>query len=103
MMSAMYSLALTAVLFGIGMYCLSGKRDMIRLLLGLGIMGNAANINMIALSTPSSPVSLVLAETTVIILVILEACVIAVGLTIVVYAYRHFKSIDADNLRTLRG
>jgi len=76
---------------------------MIRLLLGIGILGNAANINYVALSRSSiSGAPQLLGESTVVILIVLEACIVAVGLTIVIYAYRHFKTTDARELRTLR-
>jgi len=97
-------LAFTATLYIVGIYCLATKRNMIRLILGIDILINAANINFIALSAHWKTGFVdPFAHSIVIISTALAGCISAVALTIVVYAYRHYGTLDARKLRRLRG
>lgn len=99
-----YYLMFTFTLFIIGFYCLVTKRNMIRLILGIELMVNAANFNFIVFSSYWRPGSIdPLAHSFVIISTGLVGSVTAVALTIVVYAYRHYKTLDVRELRRLRG
>ncbi|RLI21080.1 hypothetical protein DRO45_02795 [Candidatus Bathyarchaeota archaeon] len=99
-----YYLAFTAILYVVGIYCLATKRNMIRLVLGIEILVNAANLNFIILSA-NWKTGFVdpFAHSIVIISTALAGCISAVALTIVVYAYRHYGTLDARKLRRLRG
>jgi len=94
-----YYLAGAAALYVIGMYCLATKRNMIRLIIAIELLTNAANLNFIAFSIyqPS-----VLGQSVVVISIALGACVVAVALAIVIYAYRHYKTLDVRELKRLR-
>jgi NADH-quinone oxidoreductase subunit K len=94
-----YYLAGAAALYIIGMYCLATKRNMIRLIIAIELLTNAANLNFIAFSVyqPS-----VLGQSIVVISIALGACIVAVALSIVIYAYRHYKTLDVRELRRLR-
>jgi len=103
MLTVEFYLMCTVLILVVASYSLVAKKNMIRLLLGIAILGNAANMNFIVLSTYRfEGSSYLLGTATVIILIVLEACVTAVGLTIVIYAYRHFKTLDVRELRRLR-
>jgi NADH:ubiquinone oxidoreductase subunit K len=97
-------LAFTAVLYVVGICCLATKRNMIRLVLGIEILVNAANINFIVLSA-NWEAGFVdpFAHSIVIISTALAGCVSAVALTIVVYAYRHYGTLDVRKLKRLKG
>lgn len=103
MLSLEFYLAGTIVLYIIGMYCLATKRNMIKLLIGIVILANAANLNFIAFSALRY-VGVVdsFAHALVIMAVVLEAFVTAVGFTIILNAYRHYKTLDIRELRRLR-
>ncbi len=94
-----YYLAGAAALYVIGMYCLATKRNMIRLIIAIELLTNAANLNFIAFSIyqPS-----VLGQSVVVISIALGACIVAVALAIVIYAYRHYKTLDVRELKRLR-
>jgi NADH:ubiquinone oxidoreductase subunit K len=94
-----YYLAGAAALYVIGMYCLATKRNMIRLIIAIELLTNAANLNFIAFSIYQPPV---LGQSVVVISIALGACVVAVALTIVIYAYRHYKTLDVRELKRLR-
>jgi NADH:ubiquinone oxidoreductase subunit K len=77
---------------------------MIRLILGIELMVNAANFSFIAFSSHwRSGYVDPLAHSFVIISTGLVGSVTAVALTIVVYAYRYYATLDVRELRRLRG
>ena len=97
-------LACAIILYIIGLYCLVTKRNLIRLVMGLEILINAAHINFIALSAYWVPGFIdPLARSTVMISIGLAGCVGAVLLSFTVYAYRHYGTLDVRRMRELRG
>ena len=102
MINISYYLAFSFILFMIGIYCLATKRNIIRLILGIEIMVNAAHIGFIALATTIPRVVDPFAQSMVIVSIGLAASVSAVAITIVVNAYRHYGTLDARALKRLR-
>jgi len=97
-------LAFAFILYIIGLYCLATKRNMIRLVLGIEILINAANLNFIALSAYRTPGFVdPLAHSIVMISIAIAGCVSAVALALIVYAYKHYGTLDVRELRRLRG
>ena len=91
-------------LYIIGMYCLASKRNMIRLVIGVEILINAAHLNFVAFSAYRA-VGYIdpLGHAIVIMSIVFAGCVTAVALTIVTYAYRHYGTLDVRKLKRLRG
>ena len=99
-----YYLACVISLYLVGLYCLVAKRNMIRLVMGIEILINAANLNFIALSLQMVKGYIdPLAHTFVIISIGIAGCVTAVALTLVVHAYRHYGTLDIRKIRRLKG
>lgn len=100
------ALYLTAVfsLFSIGLYCIAVKRNMIRILMGIEIILNSANLSFIYFASQRAELGFVdpLGQSIVIMSIILDGCIIAVGLAIVVNAYKQFKTLDVRKLRRLK-
>lgn len=93
----------TIALYIIGAYCLAVKRNMIRLLIGVEILLNAANLNFIAFSAYRQPALVDPTSHAIVIMsIITGGCIAAVGLTIVILAYRHYETLDVRELRRLR-
>jgi len=87
----------------VGVYCLATKRNMIKLIIGIEIIVNAAHLNFIALSVYRlSGYIDPLAQSFVITSIGVSSCVIAVGLAVAIYAYRRYKSLDVRELKRLR-
>jgi NADH:ubiquinone oxidoreductase subunit K len=105
MIDLTYYLGFAFSLYVIGIYCLATKRNMIRLILGVEILVNAANIMFITFSYYAIPELFVdpLAHSIVIISIGLAGSVSAVALTIIVYAYKHYGTLDITALRRLKG
>ena len=98
-----YYVACSVILFSIGLYCLVVKRNMIRLLIALEIMMNAVNLNFIALSSYVVEGAVhPLAHVFTILSIGIGGCIIALGLVITLYAYRHYGTLDVRELRRLK-
>jgi len=103
MLSLEYYLAGSAALFAISLYCLATKRNIIRLLLGIEILINSAQLNFIAFAANwvegyVDP----LAQLFIMISIVLSVSVLAVGLTVVILVYHHYGTLDARELSRLR-
>lgn len=86
----------------IGLGCLMVKRDMIRMLIGLEILFNAANLNFVALSLGRAGFVDPLGQSIVMMAIVLDGCVVAVGLAMALNAYKHYGTLDVRKLRRLR-
>ena len=87
-------------LLGIGIYGLSVKRNAIRMLFAIEIIVNAANQNLIAFARfmPHSG-----GQTLALFSIAIAAAEVAVGLALVIVAYRLYKNIDVADFRSLKG
>jgi len=99
----LYLLLTAFLLYTIGAYCLLTKRNLIRLLIGLEIMLNAANVNFISLSTLKIP-GLIdpLPHSIVVTAIVLDGALMAVGLMIVIAAFKRYRTLNVDKLSKLR-
>jgi NADH-quinone oxidoreductase subunit K len=93
-------LILAAVVFGIGMFGVVTRRNTIGILLGIELMLNAVNINLVAFARFSgSDVGMVFTVFAICITVA-EA---AMGLAIVILLFRIRHTVMADHLDLLKG
>lgn len=92
----------TILMMGIGLACLTMKRDLIRLLLGVEIMFNAANLLFIAFSTHNVGFVDPYPQALVMMALVLDGTVIAVGLAIALNVFKHYKTLDVEKLRRLK-
>jgi len=95
-------LTATGLMLVIGLTCLMVKRDMVRILIGIEILFNAANLFFIALSTQTTGFIDPLPQSVVMMAIVLDGTVIAVGLAMVINVYRHYGTIDIRQLRRLK-
>jgi NADH:ubiquinone oxidoreductase subunit K len=88
------------VLVAIGIYGLSVKRNAIRMLFSIEIIANAANLNLIAFSRylPNAQ-----GQVFALFSIAISAAEVAVGLAIVIIAYRLYKEIDVEEFKSMRG
>jgi len=93
-------LILSALLFCIGLMIVVIKRNAIAILLGLELMLNAANINLVAfnLEYPERLDGQMFA----VFVIIIAASEAAVGLAIILRAYRLFQTAVPDDISTLK-
>ncbi len=90
----------SVALLGIGIYGLSVKRNAIRMLFAIEIIINAANLNLVAFARfmPHSG-----GQTLALFSIAIAAAEVAVGLALIIVAYRMYKDVDIANFRSLKG
>lgn len=93
-------ITVSLILVAIGIYGIVVKRNAIRMLFSIEIIANAANLNLIAFSR-----NLHSSEGQVFALfsIAIAAAEVAVGLGIIIIAYRLYKEIDVEEYKSMRG
>ena len=95
-------LVAAAALFCIGLYGVLARRNAITILMGVELMLNAVNINLLAFWRYRNPI-----ETSgpafVTIVFVTAAAEVAVGLAIIISAYRRRSTVVAEEIDTLKG
>lgn len=95
-------LLLSAALFSIGLFGVLARRNAIVILMGIELMLNAVNINLIAFwryITPDRSVGLVWA----VFVLSVAAAEAAAGLALIISVYRNRDSVDAETLDSLKN
>ena len=96
-------LVISAALFSIGLLAALIRRHAIFILIGIEMMLAAANLNFIAFwrfsPQPQPPIGVMIA----IFSIAIAAAEAAVGLALVMAAYRHYRTTNVDHLDQLKG
>jgi NADH-quinone oxidoreductase subunit K len=95
-----YYLCVSAALFCIGVAVILIKREAIVVLMGIELILNAANINLVAFSR-NDPARLQ-GQLFALFVVVVAAAEVAVALAIVLKVYRHFNTTHLDEIRQLK-
>jgi NADH-quinone oxidoreductase subunit K len=93
-------LILAATVFCIGLFGVITRRNMIGILLGIELMLNAVNINLVAFSRFSGSATGIVFSVFTICITVSEA---AIGLALVILLFRVRKTVMADHLDLLKG
>ncbi|MCG3133547.1 MAG: NADH-quinone oxidoreductase subunit K [Planctomycetes bacterium] len=93
-------LVLAALLFATGVLCVTLRRNAIGLLIGVELMLNAANVNLVAFHRWHGNVDGAVFAVFVIMLAAAEA---AVALSIVLHVFHHAASISTDDYTEMKG
>jgi NADH-quinone oxidoreductase subunit K len=93
-------LALAALVFAIGLFGVVTRRNAVGILLGIELMLNAVNINLVAFARFRADVAGLVFTMFTIAITVAE---VAVGLAIVIVIFRVRRTIEADHLDLLRG
>ncbi len=94
-------LILSAALFSIGLFGVLARRNAIAILLGVELMLNAVNINLVAFWRYLDP-SQMTGQVFALIVFAVAAAEVAVGLALVISVYRNRKTVVADELDMLK-
>jgi len=95
-------LIVSAILLAVGIYGLTVKRNFIRMLFAIEIIVNAANLNLVAFSR-NLPIPNVTGQTLALFSIAIAAAEVAVGLALIIVAYRLHKEIDVKEFRSMKG
>lgn len=95
-------LLLGLILFVIGMFGVMTRRNAIGILMGIELMFNGANVNLVAFSHYGDPVN-VGGQVFAIFVITVAAAEAVVGLALIVAVYRHVKSVYVEHMNVLKG
>jgi NADH:ubiquinone oxidoreductase subunit K len=90
----------STILIAVGIYGLVVKRNAIRMIFAIEIIANAANINLVAFSRSVNNAQ---GQLFALFSIAIAAAEVAVGLGIIIIAYRLYKEIDVEEFRSMKG
>ncbi len=94
-------LGLSAALFGIGLFGVLSRRNAVAILLGVELMLNAVNINLVAFWRYRTPDQIV-GQAFAVMIFAVAAAEAAVGLALIISVYRRRKTVAADEINTMK-
>ena len=98
-----FYLTLSALLFAIGLAGALTRRNAILVLIGIELMLNAANLNFIAfwryLPKPDQLTGVMF----VLFAIAIAAAEAAVGLALIIAIYRHYRTVNLDQIDSMKG
>jgi NADH-quinone oxidoreductase subunit K len=99
MIPLQWTLMLSFALFAVGVFGLLAQRSALRVLVSVELVLNAANLNFVAFGNFWGQAQGLVFT---LLLIALAAAEAAVGLAILLHAYRHVRSVDLDKMSFLR-
>ena len=96
-------LLISSLLFCTGLAGILVRRNAILVLVGVELMLNAANINFIAFWRYNPNAGSVDGMLFVIFSIAIAAAEAAVGLALIIAIHRHYKSVNVDQVKELKG
>ena len=94
------ALFFSAILFAIGVVGVLTRRNALIVFMCVELMLNAVNLSFVALSKLHGGT---LGQVFVVFVMTVAAAEAAVGLAIVIAVFRHFGTVDLENIKLLRG
>jgi NADH-quinone oxidoreductase subunit K len=94
-------LIVAAVLFCIGIYGVLARRNAVGILMGVELMLNAVNINLVAFWRYLNPTD-VAGQAFALFVLVVAAAEAVVGLALIISVYRNRTDIDAENINILK-
>jgi NADH-quinone oxidoreductase subunit K len=96
-------LMLAAFLFSCGLYATLARRNAIAVLIGIELMLNSVNINLVAFWRYGENIDQLAGQVFAIFVIAIAAAEAAVGLALIISVYRDRDTINLDELDTLQG
>ena len=96
-------LLLAAFVFSCGLYAALVRRNAIAVLIGIELMLNAVNINLVAFWRYSNTIDMLQGQVFAIFVIAIAAAEAAVGLALIISVYRNRKTVNLDELTLLQG
>ncbi len=93
-------LALGAFLFSLGVFMVVTRRNAVMALLGIELILNAANLNFVAFATKDA--DLLEGQMAALFVIVLAAAEVAVAFAIVLNVYQRFKTVNIDEIDTMK-
>jgi NADH:ubiquinone oxidoreductase subunit K len=90
-----------AALVFAGLLGLLGKRNLIKLLIAIEVVGKG--VSLLVLSTGLAKAHILTAQALVVTYIVIEVSLVATALALVINVYRHTKGLDVRSLTKLKG
>ena len=94
-------LVLSAALFSIGFYGVLSRKNSVAILMGIELMLNAVNVNIVAFWRFLSPENIA-GQAFAVIVFAVAAAEVAVGLALVISIYRRHETVNADEIDLMK-
>jgi len=94
-------LVVAAILFGIGVFGVLARRNAVAILMGIELMLNAVNINLVAFWRYLQPDKMV-GQAFAAFVFVVAAAEAAVGLALIISVYRNRSTVDVENIDWLK-
>ncbi|RME07487.1 MAG: NADH-quinone oxidoreductase subunit NuoK [Anaerolineae bacterium] len=94
-------LIFAAALFSIGLYGVLSRRNAVAILMGIELMLNAVNINLVAFWRYSDLASIA-GQAFAVVVFAVAAAEVAVGLALVIAVYRRRETVAADEINLMK-
>lgn len=95
-------LVVAAALFCIGLFGALSRRNLVGVLMGVELMLNSVNINLVAFWRYLEP-RFITGQTFAIFVITVAAAEAAVGLAMIIAIYRTWTTVNADSVDSLKG
>ena len=92
-------LFLSGILFSVGVVGITTSRNVLKILLSLELLLAASNLSFVAFSRFNGDYT---GQLIVFFVILVAAAEVAIGLAIIVLMYRHFSTIQADELKEMK-
>ena len=99
MISLEHYIFLSSLLFAVGVVGITTGRNILKILLSLELLLAASNLSFVAFSKFNGDYT---GQLIVFFVILVAAAEVAIGLAILVLIYRHFSTIQADELKDLK-
>lgn len=113
------TLITAAMLAAIGIYCIVAKNNMLKKLIGLGILTNFIHLLFISIGFREGGIAPIMTggnidiftayavdpipQALVLTSIVVQLSVTALALSITILAYRHFKTLDTNKMKEMNG
>lgn len=94
-----YYLCLGAFLFSVGLVIILTKRNIVVVLMGIELMLNAANINLVAFSVLDP--GRIQGQIFALFVLVIATAEAAIGLALLIQVYRYYKTSNLDEINQL--
>ncbi|MGQ9465147.1 MAG: NADH-quinone oxidoreductase subunit NuoK [bacterium] len=101
MINFYFNIGCSVFLVLIGLYCLLSMRNLIKLFIGIEVIAKGVTLALITASAMRGQI--LTGQGLVITFIVIEVCVVATALAIIINIYRHTGALDIRKLTKLKG
>jgi len=116
-----FNYIIAMLLIALGLYCLLLKRNLIKMIIGLAVLTDGIHLFLISLGYRAGGIAAIVSggwfsdlpgfaaravdpvpQALVLTSIVINICILALALSLAIYAYRHYGTLEPSKLRRLR-